>query len=51
MQALLLRNKIADIIQDEFTREMNYQAMKLMYKIKQLCLFKYNRGFHRVLER
>ena len=23
-QALLLRNKIADIIQDEFTREMNY---------------------------
>ena len=32
LQALLLRNKIADIIQDEFTREMNYQAMKLIYK-------------------
>jgi len=33
IQALLLRNKIADIIQDEFAREMNY----LVYEEARHC--------------
>ena len=33
IQALLLRNEIADIIQDEFVREMNH----LVYKEARSC--------------
>ena len=33
MQALLLRNRIADMIQDEFAREMNY----LVYEDARRC--------------